>query len=129
MSSALLENYLADVPSAHQKALRLLHDIIMMTIPQIDLVMRRNVPAFQYRGRTLVSIGNAKHHVSLYIMQGATITNHAAELGAFDFTRTVVRFNPDQIPTGLVAQLLLARAAEMDRGEKVRADKRRAAKV
>ncbi len=114
MSSALLEDYLARARPKHRTALRLLHDTISVAVPETALVTRRNVPAFRYRGRTLVSIGDARHHVSLYIMQGVTISRHAEELRAFDTSRTVVRFRPDQIPTDLVTQLVRARAAEID---------------
>jgi hypothetical protein len=38
------------------------------------------VPAFQYRGSPLVSIGSARRHVSLYVMYGDVLKSHAADL-------------------------------------------------
>ncbi|WKD49676.1 iron chaperone [Microbulbifer spongiae] len=114
MNSTLLEDYLAGALAHHRNGLRLLHDTISAVVPETALVTRRNVPAFRYRGRTLVSIGDARHHVSLYIMQGKTIEKHADVLKAFDTSRTVIRFNPEQIPTAVVTQLVHARKAEID---------------
>lgn len=116
MNSKLFEDYLAGVPLAHRKALRVLHDTIAATVPEAELATRRGVPAFRYRGRTLVSVGNARHHVSLYIMQGTAITRHAEALKGFDTSRTVVRFRPEHIPTDLVAMLVRARATEIKEG-------------
>lgn len=113
MRSKLLEDYLAGASLPHRTALRLLHDTIAAAVPEAELVSRRGVPAFRYRGRTLVSVGDARHHVSLYIMQGATMNRHANALRGFDTSHTVVRFHPEQIPTALVAKLARARAAEI----------------
>ncbi len=115
MSSKLLEEYLAGAHDAHRTALRLLHDTIASAVPQAELVTRRAVPAFRYRGRTLVSIGDARNHVSLYIMQGMTIVKHSEALRAFDTSRTVVRFDPLRIPTALIAKLARARMVEIDK--------------
>lgn len=117
MSSTLLEDYLAHAHPQHRNGLRLLHDTISAAVPDTELITRRNVPAFRYRGRTLVSIGDARHHVSLYIMQGSAIQEHADALKAFDTSRTVVRFNPEQIPTVVVTKLVHARKAEIDERE------------
>lgn len=114
MNSTLLDNYVTGTKPAHRMALHLLHDTIVATIPEAEIVIRRGVPAFRYRNRPLVSIGDTRHKVSLYIMQGSTIARHAQALNSFDASRTVVRFDPKHIPTELVAQLVRARAAEID---------------
>lgn len=114
MTAKLLDDYLAGARIAHRPALRLLHDTVAAAVPQAALVTVRGVPAFRYRGRTLVSIGDARQHVSLYIMQGATLATHAEALEGFDTSRTVVRFHPDRIPVPLVTRLARARAVEID---------------
>lgn len=114
MTPQLLDDYLAQSRSEHRAALRLLYDTIAAAVPDTELVIRRGVPAFRYRGRPLVSFGDAEKHVSLYIMQGNTIAAHQQELSRLDTSRTVVRFTPERIPTALVRKLVRARAAEID---------------
>lgn len=115
MSPDLLCEYLAAARPSHEQALRQLHETIVDIVPEAELVLRRGVPAYRYRGRTLVSIGNARLHVSLYIMQGAVLADHADTLRTFDASRTVVRFDPGQIPIDLVTKLVRARRAEVEK--------------
>lgn len=110
-----LDEYLARAPDGHRMALKQLHEAVMSAVPHADEVIRRGVPAFRYHGKPLVSIGAAQRHVALYVMYGAVLTAHAAELQAYDTSNTVVRFDPNQpIPVGLVTKLVRARAAEID---------------
>ena len=91
----LLQTYLSQAHPPHRRALRVLHDVIAAEVPEAVLALRRGVPAFRYRGRPLVSIGDARNHVSLYVMQGHALDVHAAELADYDSSRTVVRFGPE----------------------------------
>jgi len=108
------ERYVADLPPTHRRALSELRDTIRMAIPDVEETIRRGVPAFRFRGRPLASIGNARGHVSLYLMQGQVIRRHARHLAGYDTSNTVVRFDPVQpIPVELVARLVKARAIEI----------------
>jgi uncharacterized protein YdhG (YjbR/CyaY superfamily) len=110
-----VEEYLSRAPDPHRTALEQLRATVLSAVPDAEEVLRSGVPAFRYRGRPLVSIGAARRHVSLFVMYGAVLKAHAAELEAYDTSNTVVRFDPDQsIPTGLVGRLVRARAAEID---------------
>jgi uncharacterized protein YdhG (YjbR/CyaY superfamily) len=112
---AAVEEYLARAPEPHRAALRELRETVVSTVPDAEEVIRRDVPAFRYRGRPLVSIGAAQRHVSLYVMYGAVLERYAAELEPHDTSNTVVRFDPNQpIPVDLVTKLVGARAAEIE---------------
>jgi uncharacterized protein YdhG (YjbR/CyaY superfamily) len=109
-----VDEYLARAPEAHRRALEQLRRAVLSVVPGAEEVIPSRVPAFRHRGRPLVSIGTARRHVSLFIMYGAVLKDHAAQLEAYDTSNTVVRFDPSQpIPVDLVAKLVRARAAEI----------------
>lgn len=110
-----VDEYLARAPEGHRTALKQLREAVMSVVPHADEVIRSGVPAFRYHGKSLVSIGAAQRHVSLFVMYGEALKTHVAELGRYDTSNTVVRFDPNQpIPVGLVTKLVTARAAEID---------------
>lgn len=118
MSTAVLDAYLTTARPTHRAALRQLHDAVMAAVPEAESVLRRGVPAYRYRRRPLVSIGDAQAHVALYVMQGAVLARHAAQLQRFNTSRTVVRFDPKSaIPTATVVTVVRARAAEIRRSQ------------
>jgi uncharacterized protein YdhG (YjbR/CyaY superfamily) len=113
--AAAVNEYLARISDGHRLALEQLRDAVLSVVPDAEEVIRVGVPAFRYRGRPLVSIGDAQRHVALYVMYGDVLMAHAAELETYDTSNTVVRFDPDQpIPVDLVRKLVRARAAEID---------------
>ncbi len=114
MSAAVLDRYLATARPTHRTALRQLHGAVMTAVPEAESVLRRGVPAYRYLDRPLVSIGDARAHVALYVMQGRVLAKHAARLRRFDTSRTVVRFDPESaIPTATVLVVVRARAEEI----------------
>lgn len=122
MNAAVLDAYLATARPKHRAALRQLHDAVVTAVPDVELVLRRRVPAYRYRQKPLVSIGDAETHVALYVMQGTVLTTHAARLRRFDTSRTVVRFDPSAaIPAATVRALVRARADEIRRSRAARA--------
>jgi uncharacterized protein YdhG (YjbR/CyaY superfamily) len=114
MGSAV-DGYLARLPKEQREALERLRQAVKSVVPGVEEVIRTGVPAFRYHGKPLVSIGAAKRHVALYIMYGAVLETHKAELGAFDTSNTVIRFKPDKpLPARLVVKLVKARMAEIE---------------
>lgn len=110
-----VDEYLSRAPETDRLALQELRQAVLSAAPDAEEVIRRGVPAFRHHGKPLVSIGTAQRHVSLYVMYGAALTSHAAELDAYDTSNTVVRFDPSQaIPVSLVKKLVRARTAEID---------------
>lgn len=111
----VLRDYVARARSSHRQSLCDLHVAIAAAAPDAVLSLRRSVPAYRYRDRALVSIGDAKHHVSLYVMQGQALSRHAAELARFDTSTTVIRFAPESpIPAELVGRIVRARMNEIE---------------
>jgi uncharacterized protein YdhG (YjbR/CyaY superfamily) len=99
------------VPGRHHAALELLRAAVLSVVPAAEEGIRRGVSASRYRGRPLVGLGSARHHVSLYVMEGATLRAHRSRLAGYDTSNTVVRFDPSRpVPVDLVSTLVLARA-------------------
>ncbi len=109
------DEYLARLPADQREALEALRRTIRSAAPEAEEGISTRVPAFRYKGRYLASFGAAKTHVSLFVMQGAVLTDLKAELGAFDSTRTTVRFTPDRpLPKALVKKIIARRMQEID---------------
>ena len=124
MNTAVLDSYLATAKPTHRAALRQLHDAVMTAVPEAETVLRRGVPAYRYLHRPLVSIGDAQKHVALYVMQGAVLAKHSAQLAPFNTSRTVVRFDPSRvIPIATVMTLVRARADEIRESALARPEK------
>lgn len=114
MGSAV-DEYLERLPAEQRAALQRLRETITAIVPGVEEVIRTGVPAFRYKGKSLVSIGAAKRHVALYIMYGSVLKTHEGELGGFDTSNTVIRFMPDTpLPDRLLVKLLRARLSEIE---------------
>lgn len=99
----------------NRDALGELHAAVTSAAPDSEQVIRVGVPAFRYRGKPLVSIGDARSHVALYIMYGSVLSTHAEELAGYETSNTVIRFDPGAgIPAELVGRLVRARISEID---------------
>lgn len=113
-----IDDYLAPLPKEQRDALEELRRIVRTVVPEVEETIRTRVPAFRYKGRPLVSMGPAKKHLSLFIMYGKVLKTFEDELRGFDTSNTVIRFTPDKrIPYRLVAKLVDARKAEIERSE------------
>jgi uncharacterized protein YdhG (YjbR/CyaY superfamily) len=110
-----VDEYLARAPEGQRRALEQRREAVLSVVPDADEVIRSGVPAFRYHGKPPVSTGAARRHVSVFVMYGKVLKEHAAELESYDTSNTVVRFDPEQpIPLGLVTKLVRALADEID---------------
>lgn len=110
-----VDAYLAALPDAERQALEDLRRTIRSLVPSVDEVIRVGVPQFRHRGRPLVSMGAAKHHLSLYVMYSKVLPRLADQLEGLDWTSTVVRFTPEApLPEDLIATIVRERLAELE---------------
>ncbi len=109
------EAYIAATEGEHRRTLELLHAEIRACAPDAEEVIRVRVPAFLHRGKPLASIGDARRHVSLYLMYGGVIAEFDEELAAYDRSRTVIRFDPaEDLPRDLIARMITRRVEQID---------------
>ncbi len=120
--------YQRDVTALHGLATEVVRDVQLVrpidtalrfgrAHPPGALIVRRQLRRRGDRARRAVGYGAAKGHLSFYIMHGEVLRRHAAQLAAYDVSRTVVRFTPDRpLPGALVRTLVTARLREIAEG-------------
>lgn len=114
--SSQIDAMLAGFPVEQRAALQALREAIAAAAPDAVEAMSYGAPAFRYRDHPLVSFNGAKAHCAFYVMSPDVIVEHAADIEGFDTSRGTIRFTPDHpLPADLVAKLVRARVAEMDR--------------
>jgi uncharacterized protein YdhG (YjbR/CyaY superfamily) len=110
-----VEAYLTTVPDDARVALEQVRAAIKSAAPEAVEAISYKMPAFKYRGRSLVAYAAFKHHCSLFPMSGAVIEAHAADLAAYDTDKGTVRFPASKPPSAaLVKKIVRARIAEID---------------
>jgi uncharacterized protein YdhG (YjbR/CyaY superfamily) len=115
-ASAVISRYIDQAKGKHREALAALAAAIELAAPDAEISLRRGVPAFHYRGKPLASLGDAAHHVSLYLMYGNVLASYSQRLRGYSGSSRVVRFEPTlPIPAALVIELVTARKQEIDR--------------
>jgi uncharacterized protein YdhG (YjbR/CyaY superfamily) len=108
-----IDEYIARAPEAARATLQELRRAIAAAAPTATEAISYQMPAFKYRGRSLVSFAAWKAHCSLYPMSYAVIDALREELGDFLVERGTVRFTPDRpLPAALVDKIVHARIAE-----------------
>jgi uncharacterized protein YdhG (YjbR/CyaY superfamily) len=68
-----IDEYLAALPTDQQEVLEQLRATIAAAVPDAQEAIKTGVPAIRYKGKTVVSFGAARQHVSLYVMYGAAL--------------------------------------------------------
>ena len=113
--SAAIDAFLAGLPEKKQEALQHLRRTIAKAAPEAVEAISYGVPAFNYRGRPLVSFGAGKNHCSFYVQSPRLMDEHRDELAAYDTSSATIRFPADKpLPRRLVTKLVKARMAETD---------------
>lgn len=108
------EHYISTIPSTHRYSLQELRDLILKSADQVEEYISTGVPEFKYNGRYLVSLGAAKSHISLYVMQGTALEAIQKKLKAFDVSNKVIRFTPEtKLPIGIIKEIIKKRIQEI----------------
>lgn len=106
------DEYLDQLPSDQQAALRKLRDQIMSAAPKAEEHFGYGLPGFKYNGHPLVYMGAAKEHCALY---GAVPAGFTERLKNFEVSKGTIRFTPKRLlPASLVKAIVKARMAEND---------------
>jgi len=95
-----------------RKALEKLRKIIRSVAPEAEECISYQLCAFRQK-KMLVGFGATEKHCAFYLMSGATVQAHEAELKGYDLSKGTIRFQPGKpLPAALVRKLVKARIAE-----------------
>ena len=107
-----IDSYLTALPEDARATLEALRRMIRSAAPGAVEGFSYGMPAFKYRGRSLVYLGAWKQHCALY---GLDVEGHRDELAAYDTAKGTIRFPlGDPRPEALVRKLITARIDAID---------------
>lgn len=114
-ATAQVDAILAALPADQRSALQALRETIAAAAPDAEEAISYGMPAFRYRGRSLVYYAAFKTHCSFFPASGAVIAAYRAELAGFATSKGTLRFTPEHpIPAELVASIVRGRVREID---------------
>ena len=113
-----IDDYLARLDDDERAALQALRATIRKAAPKAEECISYGLPAFRQNG-VLVAFGASAKHLSLFPMNGSTVSDFQKDLAAFSTSTGTIRFTPAKpLPASLVRRIVKARIKENkeDRG-------------
>ncbi len=109
-----IDAYLATVAPNRRAALEKLRRTIHAILPRAEECISYAIPAFRIEGGVVAGFLATKEGCSYVPFSGKTLGTLAADLGAYERTKSSLHFDPRRpLPRALVAKLLDARVAEI----------------
>ncbi len=104
--------YLAQLPTAQQKALQTLRKQIIAAAPAAEEHFGYGLPGFKYNGHPMLYFGAAKNHVALY---GSVPVGFKDRLKDFTVSKGAIQFTPEKpLPAVLVKDIVKMKCAEIE---------------
>ncbi len=111
-----IDEYLSTVRGEKRAALQKLRETIRSIVPGAEECISYSMPAFRLDGAIVAGFAATGQGCSYYPFSGSTLATLAADLEAYDRTKSAVHFTPaEPLPASLVRKLLRARIAETRR--------------
>jgi uncharacterized protein YdhG (YjbR/CyaY superfamily) len=108
-----IDDYLAGVPPEKRAALGKLRKAIRSVVPKAEECISYRMPAFRLDGRVIAGFSATAKGCSYFPFSGTTLRTLAADVRAYDQTKSALHFGPDRpLPATLVRKLIEARLAE-----------------
>jgi uncharacterized protein YdhG (YjbR/CyaY superfamily) len=116
-----VDAYLRGMPPDARRTLEVLRSSIKACSPDADESIAYGMPAYKYRGKSLVYFAASKNHCGLY---GPAVVDHQDLLRDYDTSKGAVRFPIGKpLPKRIVNALLKARMAEIDAAARIKRKK------
>lgn len=110
-----IDDYLSRIPEDMRVALNHLRETIAAAAPEATETISYQMPAFKYRGRSLVGFAAFKNHCSFFPMSHKVLDTYEEELGSLRTSKGTIRVSTDEpIPPDLVKKIVKARIQEID---------------
>jgi len=110
-----IDEYLSSIPQEMQALLNALRREIAAAAPEAVESISYNMPAFKYRGRTLVYFAAFKKHCSFFPASVVVLDTYHRELKRFRTSKGTLQFTAEsRLPRNLVEKIVMARVREID---------------
>jgi uncharacterized protein YdhG (YjbR/CyaY superfamily) len=111
-----VDDYLAAASKDQRAALSRLRTTIKAAAPKATEIVSYGMVGFKQDGERVAYFGYWKAHIALYGTSGRFIKAHAAELEPYVQSKGTLQFSAGKpLPYGLVAKIVKARVAEIER--------------
>ncbi|HJX62706.1 MAG TPA: DUF1801 domain-containing protein [Polyangia bacterium] len=108
-----IDEYLAPLSGEKRAALGKLRKAIRLIVPRAEECISYRIPAFRLDGVVVAGFCSTAKGCSYFPFSGSTMGTLAADLRAYDQTKSSLHFHPDKpLPATLVRKLIKARIAE-----------------
>jgi uncharacterized protein YdhG (YjbR/CyaY superfamily) len=108
-----IDEYLAPLSDESRAALCKLRKAIRLIVPKAEECISYRIPAFRLDGAVVAGFCATAKGCSYFPFSGSTLGALAADLRAYDQTKSSLHFYPDKpLPATLVRKLIKARIAE-----------------
>jgi uncharacterized protein YdhG (YjbR/CyaY superfamily) len=108
-----IDDYLATVSPDRRAALEKLRKTILSILPDAEECISYSMPAFRHGGRVVAGFLATSKGCSYFPFSGTTLATVAADVKAYDQTKSALHFDPKRpLPVALVRKLVKARVAE-----------------
>ena len=113
MSSAEIDQDLADLEEPKQSTLRRLRQTILEVVPEAEEGMAYRLPAFRVRGKVIAGFAAFKHHLSYLPHSGSVVPVLEHEVAPYKTSTGALQFPIDSpLPRPLVEHLIRVRMAQ-----------------
>lgn len=110
--------YLASLSPERRPPLEKLRKMIMAILPDAEECISYSMPAFRYGGHVVAGFLATSEGCSYFPFSGTTLATIAADVKAYEQTKSALHFDPKHpLSVALVRKLLKARIAETERVE------------
>ena len=112
---ATIRGYIATFPREVRTVLERVRSTIRAAVPESEETISYRIPAFKFRGRTLIYFAGWKNHYSIYPATAPLISAFKARLGPYEFNnKGTIRFPlSEAVPVKLIADIAKYRAKEV----------------
>jgi uncharacterized protein YdhG (YjbR/CyaY superfamily) len=104
-----IDAYLTRVSPDRRAALKKLRKMILSILPDAEECISYSMPAFRHAGRVVAGFLATSKGCSYFPFSGKTLATVAADVKAYDRTKSALHFDPKHpLPVALVRKLLEA---------------------
>ena len=113
MSSAEIDEYLADLEEPKRSTLQRLRETILELVPEAEEGISYRLPAFRLDGKVIAGFAAFKNHLSYLPHSGSVLPELQDEVADYETTKGALHFPVDApLPRALVKKLIDVRISQ-----------------